>query len=249
MAKLTKKAFPSALPSWLADWAIECESTNLDNVQLDDLHYYPTREKESLLRTLKEPNVAADLLALDDSQNTPEARDKIKILLSEACHLLAHSRGITPATPSMFAKEMRSLASAADKLAGKISEHEHFLWPSTNLVYLTERATTEAPKGFMLDHRAGLRSVRYPKDLSTPGLVEMLEAFAADIKEELSSFPQRIEGLDGGRDAHLRFQIRFILRIYKNLFGEPNYEAIARLLSRMNDKEIDADRIRKSDRH
>ena len=240
-----RNSFPSALPDWLKDWAIDCASASKESVPIDDPRYYPACEIEAFLRALHDLGVAEDLRKLDRLRSTAATKEHIKTLLSNACHFLAYSRTFAPTTPSVEKRELKALAKAADKLAGTISKKKTLLGPAANLHYLTERATTENPGGFMPRRRAGLRAGRYAADRELPDLVGILEAFSEDIKEELALFPKRINALDGGEDAAIRFQIKRLSRIYCAQFGQPNYEALARLLSCLNDTDITADRIRK----
>lgn len=244
--KLDRNSFPSILPDWLKAWAIDCTIVSKETVPSDDPHFYPAHEIDAFLRALRDPEVAQDLRALERRHNSTAAEDRIKTLLSNACWFLAHSKTLAQATPSAEKKELKALATAADKLAGKISKKANFLGPSVYLCYLAERAATENPHGFMPRHRAGLRAGHYAADRELPDLAGILEAFSEDIKEELALFPKRIDARDGGRDAAIRFQIKWLARTYRALFGQINFEAMARLLSRLNDADISPDRIRKT---
>lgn len=230
------------------NWALDCERVNVNSLDVDDLRFHPANEIVAFLRALRDPGVAADLSALERPKDNPKVQEKIKSLLSSACFFLSHSRAIVIATPSAARKELRALAKAADKLAGSIHKNEILLWPATNLTYLSQRATSQKPQGFMLQRRAGLRAGLYVQNDGKRGLVEILEAFSADIKEELAVFPKRVDKLDGGKDAVIRYQTRLLKMTYKNLFGDTNAEAIARLLTALNNIEINADRVRKSKR-
>ncbi|CAG0970921.1 hypothetical protein RHDC1_01276 [Rhodocyclaceae bacterium] len=245
MQKPARNTFPPFLPDWLREWAIDCTTVSKESVPSDDPRYYPACENEAFLRALRDPDVAADLHALDSPPGDAAAKERIKSFLSGACYFLSHSRTMYSATPSTEIKELRALAKAADKLAATISAKKKLLGPTTNIRYLAERATSENPRGFMPRRRAGLRAGRYITDRKLPGLVEILEAFSEDIKEELALFPKRISALDGSNDACIRFQIRQVVKAYQNLFGRMNFEAIARLLTCLNDACISPDRIRK----
>lgn len=247
MPILKHNKFPSTLPDWLKDWAIECATISKNTLPSEDLRFHPANEIVALLRVLRDANVAADLHALDGPQGNVETMERIKTLLSWACFCLSHSKTLVVGTPSVVRKELKALAKAADKLAGQIDTNKSLLWPSIDLSYLSERAATANPAGFMPKRRAGLRSGRYSANRALPDLVDILEAFSEDINEELASFPKRISALDGSNDACIRFQIRQVVKVYQTLFGRTNFEAIARLLSCLNDADISPDRIRKTE--
>ena len=116
---------------------------------------------------------------------------------------------------------------------------------ATNLRYLIERATTDDPDRFMLKRRVGLRRASYPANRENASLIDLLEAFAADITEELSLFPRRLNQLDGAVDAAIRYQIKYLKRAYRSLFGEPDNAVISRLLSAINDISISRSRVTK----
>lgn len=243
--KLGRNSFPTLLPDWLKDWAIDCASVSKESVPFDDRRYYPACEIEAFLHALRDPDVAEDLRDLDTPPGDAAAKERIKTFLSEACFLLSHSRTIYSATPSVEIKKLKALAKAADKLAATINAKKMLLGPATNMRYLAERATSDNPHGFMTRRRAGLRAGRYIADRELPDLVEILEAFSEDIKEELALFPKRINALEGGKDASIRLQSKYLGQSYRALFGPSNFEAMARFLSCLNDADIAADRIRK----
>lgn len=243
MPKPARNRFPPILPDWLREWAIDCTTVRKESVPSDDPRYYPACEIKAFLRALRDLEVAKHLHALDSAISNDAGKERIKNYLSDACYFLAYSRTIYSGTPSVEGKELKALVKAADKLATTISAKKMLLGPATNIRYLAERATSENPHGFMPRRRAGLRAGRYIADRE-PDLVEILEAFSEDIKEELALFPKRINALDGGRDASIRLQIRLLVRTYRSLIGQPNFEAIARLLSCLNDSDISPDRIR-----
>lgn len=245
--QLSRNSFPTHLPDWLKDWAIDCASVSKESVPTDDPRYYPACEIEAFLRALRDPEVAKDLRDFDSPPGDAAAKERIKTFLSVACRFLSHSRTIYSATPSVEINELKALAKDADKLAATISAKAKLLGPATNLRYLAERATTENPHGFMPRRRAGLRAGRYAADREPPDLVGILEAFSEDIKEELALFPKRIKALDGGRDAPIRLQIKWLVRTYYDLFGKKfNSAAMERLLSCLNDKNIKSSRISKT---
>lgn len=246
MPKSKQNELAENIPRWLKNWANDCATVAKNDLHADDLRFHPAHEIEAFRRVLGDSGVVADLSALERPQGSAEDQERIKAFLSTACHILAHSKTLTIATPSRARKKLEALAKAADELAGRIHENEPLLWPATDLNYLSERATAPNPNGFMLAHRAGLRAGRYTERQELPSLVEVLEAFSADIKEELADFPKRLDGLDGGMEANIRWQMRWLNRVYQNLFGKPNAGAIARLLTALNDKDIKSDRIRKA---
>jgi len=87
---------------------------------------------------------------------------------------------------------------------------------------------------------------RFPTDGSQVLLTNLLVTFSEDVREELSSWPKRIDLLDGGKDAPVRYQIKQLKRTYRGLFGGNNNALIASILSAINEKDIQEERLKKT---
>jgi hypothetical protein len=211
----------------------------------EDIRYFPALESDAFSRMICDAEVAEDLATLIDSDTGAERREQIENVLATTCEIYHLSKSIISKTPSVAKRELSALAKSADRLAQSLHEQGNLIDTATNLRYLIERATTDDPDRFMLKRRVGLRRASYPANRENASLIDLLEAFAADITEELSLFPRRLNQLDGAVDAAIRYQIKYLKRAYRSLFGEPDNAVISRLLSASNDISISRSRVTK----
>jgi len=237
--------FSLNLSQWLRDWAEECLACDVQTISPADIRLFPALEADGFRRILGDPTVAEDLANLAGFNCGPTQRDLIKDILATTCQIYHFSKSIISKTPSVAKKELGALALSADRLVQSLHEQGNLIDTATNLRYLTERATTDYPDHFVRRRRAGLRGSLYATQAENISLIDLLQAFSADINEELSLFPRRINQLDGGEDAAIRYQIKYLKRAYHSLFGEPDNAVISRLLSAINDISISRSRVTK----
>jgi hypothetical protein len=245
MASRSPVKLSRSLPQWLRSWAEECLDCDVQALSQADIRQFPALEAKGFRRMLGDPTVAEALANLEGSDGRSTQRDLIKEILATTCQSYHLSKSIISKTPSVAKKELRALAKSADRLAQSLHEQGNLIDTATNLRYLIERATTDDPDRFMLKRRAGLRRASYPAHRENTSLIDLLEAFADDITEELSLFPHRIDQLDGAVDATIRYQIKYLKRAYRSLFGKPDNAVIAHLLSAINQTSIDRSRVAK----
>ena len=236
--------YPACLPSWISDWAKDCTQLDKSTLSSDDPRYFPMLELSGFQRMLSAPCVASALKKLCGDEGSDTCRDQVKTLLSEVCSGFHKSKLILVETPADARVQLRAIAKSADRLAKSIKEQKQLLLVPTNLQYLAKRASSDQLTSFMARHRGGLHAASYATPVKVT-LVELLEVFAADIREELSDSPRRVNSLDGGADAPIRYQIRWLKRIYRSLFGRPNSAMISHLLTAINDKEVSSSRVTK----
>lgn len=231
------------VPKWMSEWANQVASCeNVPNRMDEEDYFFRAQDIEVLWKILADPVVVSDLLKLELIDKS--GRKNIKHLISIASLIYHHSKRMTVITPSVAIKKLRNIAKVTSKLANEIYTYKEILDCSISIRYLTKRATTDQPSNFIRE-RIGLRSAKYSVSSEELTIVELLEAFAADIDDELDHWPRRLNGLHGGGNAGVRSQITFLKKFYKAKFGRVNNEVIARLLSVVNDDEIECDRVRK----
>lgn len=149
-------------------------------------------------------------------------------------------------TPSRQKEKLRRLAQDVAHVAATIESFKDFLGPALNVRYLQERLASVQSTCFVRK-RMGLGApARFPTDGSQVLLTNLLVTFSEDVREELSSWPKRIDLLDGGKDAPVRYQIKQLKRTYRGLFGGNNNALIASILSAINEKDIQEERLKKT---
>lgn len=234
---LKSRRLSSVLPQWIKDWAtnlIELPVTKKDEVDIYDIFLW--HERNNLLCLLSDAQVAEDLSRMYQRLPTQTSQSKIKEFLRRTIEIFKMSENIFVATPSVLKRELLGLAKAADKLATSICEHERFLHSAADIGYLQARLKSDQPSDFSKDGRLEMKSA-WNDFNSGVSLVDILETFADDVREEVEQHPQRIDGLDGSRDARIRYQIGHMKKIWQSCFDETGYAAIARMLTVLNQDE------------
>jgi hypothetical protein len=239
---LSSDQFPSKLPRWIRDLAVafrDGKPNSLDLTVADDA--------ECLWRLLSHSEVATLLENLDKhalvEQN--DARSDIVELLCWTCHIHRQSKNLVIETPSKLKTKLKNLAKNAEKLACALEEQSNFLGPAINAHYLLGRLAANHPDGFVAT-RTGLRRARYSIEKNPASLADLLFTFRDDIREDISDFPNRLTSLDGGDDAQIRYQIKMLKKLYRNLFSRCDNSAVSNILSAINNQDIDHDRVKKT---
>lgn len=236
-------SFATNLPEWIRQWALSLR----ENKDLPDgeITTRSPAEQQTLERLLSDVLVANDLSDLDRCARIEkdENRKALKELVCCTCFVYQQSQQKIFAAPKDFSKRLENLASKLDELASELTALQHFIGPAIDTRYLSERLSTEEPRGFPKRHRFGLRGSIYSAYEENYSLIELIEALKDDVNEERQMFPQRIKTLHGGEDAHIRYQGKYLKKVHYRLFGQDNNPIIARLLTAANGREVSIRRI------
>lgn len=222
---LDDASLASNLPVWLRKWARECKH------QTNTAHPLNSRQQEVLWRILSDVALVESIVKLahySDDQN--RNNESIKDLLEWACRIHLQAETLCVMKPSDMKKKLERARNLADKLASELSELSGFMGRALDLDYLLARLSSDAPIDFSQRKRGGLKeALRLPDDERVE-LSDLLLTLRDDIREEATRFPARINQLDGGDDAPVRYQIRALKKFFRNRFGQDNDQLIARLI-------------------
>lgn len=217
----------SQAPEWLREWAdtvVEQDglNRNVDPVEARDFFQ----------------NILTDLPLIQHINgrfkgNAPDDDEKLRLfhLLEFACWIHHSSKDDQSAKPSVIKRELRQLAKSADRLASVLNSHEGRLGRALDIDYLVQRLASSAPQGFSGINRGGLRETLRLPESERVKITDVLEALRDDITEEITMFShRRLDRLDGGKDARLRYQIKALKKSHRSLFGRDDDAFIGRLI-------------------
>lgn len=244
---LTTDRFPSSLPNWIREWAREHRDG--EQAENDDITLRLVPEDiEVLWRILSSADVALNLERLDRGKSVEDREHQSRVLglLRATVFLYWMSNRQVTETPSRQKKKLKDLAWNVDRVAARIRESGDFLGPALNVRYLQKRFASEPSKGFVRKRMALGAPGLFPTDHSEVLITDLLDMFSDDVMEELALYSKRIDGLDGGSAAPVRYQIQELKRYYRAHFGRDNNRLIASILSAINEKDIQEERVKKT---
>ncbi|NMQ07289.1 hypothetical protein E4Q08_19625 [Candidatus Accumulibacter phosphatis] len=210
---LSTDRFPSSLPTWIKNWARQCRDG--EKPENDDFPKLMEDDIGNLWRLLSNPAVALGLEKLDRGKSADDSKYQSRVieLLEETLHFHWVSKRRVVESPSRQREKLTRLAQDVDHIAEMIESFKDFLGPALNIRYLLKRFSMEQATGFVRK-RMGLGApALFPTDGSQVLLTDLLVTFSEDVRDELSFWPRRINGLDGGRDAPVRYQVKRIKKI------------------------------------
>ncbi len=243
----TTDRFPSSLPNWIREWATECRDGKQPENDDTILRVLPG-DIDGLWRILSSPEVALNLERLDCGKSVDDRdhQNRVLGLLSETLFIYQMSKRGVFETPSRQKEKLRRLAQDVARVAATIESFKDFLGPALNVRYLQERLASVQSTCFVRN-RMGLGApARFPTNGGQLILTKLLVTFSEDVREELSSWPKRIDLLYGGEDAPIRFQIKRLKESHRQLFGRDNNRLISSILSAINEKDIQEERVKKT---
>ena len=237
---ISKREFASPvnpLPRWIKTW--------VDDEFDQDGDLSKHCRYALLMRVVSDTEVAEDLAALcpDHRSDQHATCEQIKTWLIDACNASQLYGSKVPISPGKAKDVLVRIATLSKDLANLIFENQAILSRATSLSYLVARLECDNPFGFVKRTRGGIRAAQH--SASPIELQDILETFADDLNEERTNFPTRLNALDGGQDAPLRFLVQYLKPLYKSIFGTASHVHVANMARILTGIDVSADRVRR----